>query len=337
MVKVFSKISLMVIVVLAMLMPLSIAGQASAQELVMYSGRIERLIRPILDDFTKETGIKVKLHSGATVELLNRLLAEGDRTPADLYLTVDAGTLERARIAGLLHPIKSDVIEKNVPAEMRAVDNSWVGLSLRTRVIAYNPEKVKPAEIKTFDDLTHPKFKGRLGVRTGTNVYPQSHAAMMMVERGEAATEIFLRAIVANAGDRIYPSDTRAVEGVAKREVDVAIVNHYYVYGHLKRNPGDSKTLAYVVPPRTAYNVSGIGILRTSKNKEAAQRLIEFLATKGQALFAEKNREYPVNPKIPAHETMLPRDRFTVSPVSLAIMGRYMVPAMDLIDKAGYK
>lgn len=221
---------------------------------------------------------------------------------------------------------------------MRASDNSWIGLSFRMRVIAYNPQKVKPDEIKTFESLMDPKWKGRLGIRTGSNVYPQSHTAMMIAEKGEAETEKFLKAIVANAGDKIYPSDSRAVEAVAKGEVDVAIVNHYYVYGHLRKNPDDTKTLAFVVPPKTAYNVSGGGILKTSKNKENAQKLIEFMASdEGQAMFAEENREYPVNPKIPAHESMLKRDKFTLSTTTLSTMGRYMMPAIDLIDKVGYR
>lgn len=323
---------------LSLLLLFSGAVEASAQELVIYSGRGERLIKPVLDEFTKRTGIKIILHSAGTVELLNKLLAEGDRTPADVYLTVDAGTIERARIAGLLQPIKSEVITKNIPAEMRASDNSWVGLSLRMRVIAHNPQKVKPDEIKTFESLTDPKFKGRLGIRTGSNVYPQSHTAMMIAEKGEAETEKFLKAIVSNAGDKIYPSDSRAVEAVAKGEVDATIVNHYYVYGHLRKTPDDSKTLAFVVPPKTAYNVSGGGILKTSKNKEAAQKLIEFIASdEGQRMFSEENREYPVNPKISAHESMLKRDKVTLSPVSLSTMGRYMIPAIDLIDKVGYR
>lgn len=316
----------------------AIAVDASAQELVVYSGRGERLIKPVFDEFTKRTGVKITLHSAGTVELLNRLMAEGDRTTADIYMTVDAGTLERARIAGLLHPITSEIIEKNVPEAMRAPDNSWTGLSLRIRVIAYNPEKLKAEEIKTFEGLMEPKFRGRLGLRTGSNVYPQSHTAMMIAEKGEAETERFLRAVLVNAGDKIYPSDTRAVEAVAKGEVDAAIVNHYYVYGYLRKNPGASKTLSFVVPQKTAYNVSGAGILKTSKNKEAAQRLIEFMASEeGQKMFGEENREYAVNPKIAPHPDMVPRSRFTLSDVSLSKMGRYVVPAIDLIDKAGYR
>lgn len=324
--------------VLLTVVGIATAAPAFAEELVVYSGRGERLIKPVLDEFTKKTGIKVTLHSSGTVELLNKLLAEGDRSPADVYLTVDAGTLERARAAGLLQPVKSEIIEKGIPREMRAADNSWVGLSLRIRGIAYNPQKIKPDQIKSFEDLAKPAFKGRLGLRTGSNVYPQAHTAMMIAEKGEEATEKFLRAVLANAGDKIYPSDSRAVEAVAKGEVDAAIVNHYYVYGHLRKSPEDSKTLAFVVPPKTAYNVSGGSILKTSKNKEAAQRLIEFMASdEGQKMFAEENREYPVNPKVPAHADMLGRDKFTLSATSLSTMGQRMMGAIDLIDAVGYR
>ncbi len=337
--RLFSGSIRMVTAILAMVIFIAVAGQAYAQELVVYSGR--HYTDAIMEEFTKKTGIKLTFHRGGSVELFNRMIEEGNRTPADLLITVDAGTLERARIAGALQPIASETINRNVPAKLRAPDNSWVGLTVRTRVIAYNPGLVTPEEVallSTYEALTLPQFRGRIGIRTGTNVYPQSHTAMMIAEKGEAETEKFLRVIVANAGDKIYPSDTRAVEAVAKGEVDVALVNHYYVYGHLRKTPDDSKTLAFVTPTKTAYNVSGGGILKTSKNKEAAQKLIEFMASDvGQRMFAEENREYPVNPKISAHESMRNRDTFTLSPVSLSTMGRYMVPVIDLIDKVGYK
>ncbi len=324
--------------VISIMIIFAFADGSFSQELVVYSGRSERLIKPVLDEFTKKSGIKITLHSAGTVELFNKIVAEGDKTTADVYLTVDAGTLERARIAGLLQPIKSDIITKNIPSEMRAPDNSWAGLSLRMRVIAYNPQKVKPETIMTFESLMDSKFKGRLGIRTGSNVYPQSHAAMMIAEKGEADTEKFLQAIVSNAGDKIYPSDSRAVEAVAKGEVDVAIVNHYYIYGHLRKTPDDAKSLAFVVPPKTAYNVSGGGILKNSKNKDNAQKLMEFMAgDEGQQMFAEENREYPVSQKIQPHEDMIKRDKITLSPTHLSTMGRHMVQAMDLIDKVGYR
>lgn len=309
-----------------------------AQELVIYSGRAERLIKPFLDAFTNQTGIKIKLHSGGTVELYNRLVAEGERSPADLFITVDGATLERARIAGLLHPMSSEIISQNVPPQMRAPDNSWVGLTLRVRVIAYNPNKIKPGEIKTFQDLLHPKYKGRVGVRTGSNIYPQSHLAMMIAEMGETKAERFMRDLLKNVGDKIYPSDMKIVEAIVKGEIDAGIVNHYYVYLWLRDNPQDSKNLSIVIPPKTAYNISGIGLLKSSKNKEMAIKLVEFLLSPEiQRQFAELNREYPINPKVKHHPDMYPRDKISLSDVTIQRMGQYLINAVDMIDRIGYR
>jgi iron(III) transport system substrate-binding protein len=308
------------------------------REIVIYSGRSERLIRPVLDEFTKKTGIEIILHSGGTVELLNKILSEGSRSEADVYLTVDAGTLERARIAGILQPLKSDIFEKNIPKNMRAADNSWLGLALRVRVIAYNPKKIKPEEVTSFNKLTDPKFKGILGIRTGSNVYPQAHTAMMIADRGEAETEKFLKGILANVQNNIYPSDLRTVEAVANGEIDVGIVNHYYVYKHLMTHPEHKDSLDFYVPEKTEYNVSGGAVLRNSFNQANAQQLLEFLASdEGQALFVEKTREYPVNENVPIHKDMRNRKDFTLSDISLPVMGRYMMPAIDMIDMVGYR
>lgn len=337
----------LMIIVLAVAMLCVNVGMAFAQEVVVYSGR--HYADAINEEFTKKTGIKIKVHSAGSVELFNRLIAEGERTPADILITVDAGTLERARIAGILQPMKSADIDKNIPAIFRAPDNSWVGLTLRTRVIAYNPKKVTPEEIKMlqkYSGLTLPAFKGRLGIRTGTNVYPQSHAAMLIAQVGEPETEKWLRGLVANAGDKIYPSDMRAVEAVAAGEVDIALVNNYYVYrGWLDKKwniPKDK--LAYIVPEQgkgelgKSFNVSGAGLIKASKNKEAAQKFIEFLTEKeSNERLAGDNHEYPANPTSKVHPEMRAVKEFRLAPVSLSTMARYMIPAIDLIDKVGYR
>jgi iron(III) transport system substrate-binding protein len=339
-----SILAAVIVAVTAFSIPIS---KAVASELVIYSGR--HYADAINEEFTKKTGIRVKVHSAGSVELFNRLVAEGERTPADILITVDAGTLERARIAGILQPMKSDVIDNNVPAAFRAPDNSWVGLTLRTRVIAYNPERVTPDEVKMlkrYSDLTLPIFAGRLGIRTGTNVYPQSHAAMFIAQMGEPATEMWLRGLVLNARDKIYPSDMRVVEAVAAGEVDLGLVNNYYVYrGWLDKRWNIPKSrLAYIVPEQgrgelgKSFNVSGAGVVRASKNKEAAQKFIEFLTTKeANARLARDNHEYPINPASEVHPEMRSVKDFRLAPVSLSIMARYMIPAIDLIDKVGYR
>lgn len=333
-----------IIAIMAFSVPTS---KAVAGELVIYSGR--HYADAIMEEFTRQTGIKLTFHRAGSVELYNRLIAEGDRTPADILITVDAGTLERARIAGILHPIASKAITDSIPAKLRAPDNSWVGLTIRTRVIAYNPERVTPAEVallKRFTDVNLPQFRGRLGIRTGTNVYPQSHAATMIAQVGEHSTEMWLRGLVINAGDRIYPSDMRVVEAIAAGEVDIGLVNNYYVYrGWLDKRWNIPRTrLAYIVPEQRegelgqAFNISGAGIIRTSKNKENAQRFIEFLTSKdANSRIAIDNHEYPANPAAKPLPQMRPLNEIRLAPVPLAIMGRYMVPAIDLIDKVGYR
>jgi iron(III) transport system substrate-binding protein len=216
-------------------------------------------------------------------------------------------------------------------------------------VIAYNPGRVTPAEVKMlkrYADLTLPQFAGRLGIRTGTNVYPQSHAAMFIVQIGKPATETWLRGLVANAKDKIYPSDMRVVEAVAAGEVDLGLVNNYYVYrGWLDKKWNIPKSkLAYIVPEQDkgqlgkSFNVSGAGVIRASKNKEAAQKFIEFLTEReSNERLARDNHEYPVNPASKVHPEMRSMKDFRLAPVSLSDMAGYMVPAIDLIDKVGYR
>lgn len=334
-------------VVMAIALSIPVSKAVAGGELVVYSGR--HYVDAINKEFTEKTGIEIIMHRAGSVSLFNRLIAEGDRTPADILITVDAGTLERARIAGILHPMESEIVDNNVPAVLRAPDNSWIGLTLRTRVIAYNPSKVSDEEVQLlqrYSGLTLPPFEGRLGIRTGTNVYPQSHAAMFIAQMGEHATEMWLRGLIFNAQDNIFPSDMRAVEAVGAGKIHVALVNNYYVNRgllHEKWNIPPSQ-LAYIVPEQgsgelgKSFNVSGGGVIRTSDNKEAAQKYLEFLVgKKANARLARDNHEYPVNPGSAVHPGMRSFDSFRLAPVALSTMARYMVPAIDLIDKVGYR
>ena len=312
------------------------SGLALAQELVVYTSRGEKLIKPLLDEFSKETGIPVKLHTAGAIEILNRLRAEGSATPADVFISVDAATIEMARQFGLLEPMKSDVIIKNIPKQMRAQDNSWAGLTYRLRVIVYNPDRVRPNEIRSFDDLRKPTFKGRLGLRTGSNIYVQSQVAMMLAERNEREVEAFLRDLLKNAGNNIYPSDYRIVEAVARGEIDVGIVNHYYVHLFKKENPNEAQKVDYIIPQKTAYNATAVGIVKFSKNKDKALKLVEFLASdKAQKMVMDLNFEYPANPNIQLREDL--KKNISLSDVSLYQMGRNLSRAIDIIDRVGYR
>lgn len=311
-----------------------------AEEVVVYSARIEQLIKPMFDAFTKETGIKVKYTTDNEGALLARLEAEGKNTPADMLITADAGNLWAAAQAGLLRPVQSDVLQNNIPAHLRDPKNEWFGLSIRARTLIYNTKKVKPEELSTYEDLADPKWRNRLCLRTSKKVYNQSLVAMMIAEHGEAATEKIVKGWVANLATDPLSDDTRALEFVAAGKCDVTLVNTYY-YGRLmKKDP--NLPLAVFWPNQNDggvhVNISGAGVTRHGRNEQAAIKLLEFLSSdKAQNLFADVNMEYPVNPKIAADPFVAAWGDFKQNPMNLAKAGELQTTAVKLMDRAGYR
>lgn len=320
------------------------AVPALAQEVVVYSARNEQLIKPLFDAYTRETGVAVKFVTDKEGPLMARLKAEGRNTPADMLLTVDAGNLWQASEEDLLRPIRSSVLEANVPAHLRDPDNEWFGLSVRARTIIYNPTRVKPSELSTYEDLANPKWKGRLCLRTSKKVYNQSLVAMMIHEYGEGKTEDIVRGWVANLATAPFPDDTKAMEAVAAGQCDVTLVNTYY-YGRLmEKNP--SLPLAIFWPnqglkDRSAgvhVNISGAGVTRYAKNPAGAQKLIEWLSSeKAQNLFADVNMEYPVNPRVAPDPKVAAWGAFKQNLVNVKEAGTLQAKAVKLMDRAGYK
>lgn len=311
-----------------------------AEEVVVYSARIEQLIKPMFDAFTKETGIKVKYTTDNEGALLARLEAEGKNTPADMLITADAGNLWAAAQAGLLRPVQSDVLQNNIPAHLRDPKNEWFGLSIRARTLIYNTKKVKPAELSTYEDLANPKWRNRLCLRTSKKVYNQSLVAMMIAEHGEAETEKIVKGWVANLATDPLSDDTRALEFVAAGKCDVTLVNTYY-YGRLmKKDP--NLPLAIFWPNQNDggvhVNISGAGVTRHGRNEQAAIKLLEFLSSdKAQNLFADVNMEYPVNPKIAADPFVASWGGFKQNPMNLVKAGELQTTAVKLMDRAGYR
>lgn len=316
------------------------AYSAHAEEVVVYSARIEQLIKPMFDAFTNETGIKVKYTTDNEGALLARLQAEGKNTPADMLITADVGNLWAAARAGLLQPVKSEVLENNIPAHLRDPQNEWFGLSIRARTLVYNTKKVKPSELSTYEDLADPKWRNRLCLRTSKKVYNQSLVAMMIAEHGEAETEKIVRGWVANLATDPLSDDTRALEFVASGKCDVTLVNTYY-YGRLmKKDP--NLPLAVFWPNQNNsgvhVNISGAGITRYSRNEQAAIKLLEFLSSeKAQNLFADVNMEYPVNPKVKADPFVAAWGDFKQNPMNLIKAGELQTTAVKLMDRAGYR
>ena len=329
---------------LAALALVASALPALAEEVVVYSARNEQLIKPLFDAYTRDTGVQIKFITDKEGPLMARLKAEGKNTPADVLLTVDAGNLWQASEEGLLRPIQSKTLRANVPAHLRDPDNEWFGLSVRARTIVYNPAKVRPAELSTYEDLANPKWKGRLCLRTSKKVYNQSLVAMMIHEYGEEKAEDIVRGWVGNLATSPFPDDTKAMEAVAAGQCDVTIVNTYYFGRLMEKNP--NLPLAIFWPnqnlkTKTAgvhVNISGAGVTRHAKNPEGAQKLIEWLSSgKAQNLFADVNLEYPVNPKVAPDKAVAAWGSFKQNLINVKEAGSLQVKAVKLMDRAGYK
>ena len=316
----------------------------SAEEVVVYSARNEQLIKPLFDAYTKETGVTVKFVTDKEGPLLARLKAEGANTPADMLMTVDAGNLWQASEEGLLRPVKSTTLATNVPAHLRDPDNDWFGLSIRARTLVYNKDKVKPADLSTYEDLASPKWKNRLCLRTSKKVYNQSLVAMMIHEYGEAKTEDIVQGWVNNLAAPPFPDDTKAMEAVAAGQCDVTLVNTYY-YGRLMEK--DPKLPLGIFWPNqnlksknagVHVNISGAGVTKHAKNPAGAIKLLEWLSSeKAQNLYADSNLEYPVNAKVKADATVAAWGGFRQNLINVKEAGTLQATAVKLMDRVGYK
>ncbi|MDP3419800.1 MAG: extracellular solute-binding protein [Thiobacillus sp.] len=329
---------------LAVLALAAAALPALAEEVVVYSARNEQLIKPLFDAYTRDTGVQVKFITDKEGPLMARLKAEGRNTRADVLLTVDAGNLWQASEEGLLRPIQSKTLQANVPAHLRDPGNEWFGLSVRARTLVYNTGKVKPADLSTYEDLAHPKWKGRLCLRTSKKVYNQSLVAMMVHEHGEGKTEDIVRGWVANLATSPFPDDTKAMEAVAAGQCDVTLVNTYYFGRLMEKNP--TLPLAIFWPNQglknqTAgvhVNVSGAGVTRHAKNPAGAQKLIEWLSSeKAQNQFADVNLEYPVNPRVKPDAKVAAWGSFKQNLINVKEAGSLQTKAVKLMDRANYK
>lgn len=325
---------------LGVLLLASLALPAAAETLVVYSARNEQLIKPIFDAYTRETGIEVKFTTGDAAVLIERLGAEGRNTPADVLMTVDAGELWNAAERGLLRPIDSAVLEKNIPAYLRDPGKRWFGLSVRARTIAYSTERVDPKTLSTYEALAGPEWKGRLCLRTSKKVYNQSLVATMIARLGEAKTEQVVRGWVANLATDVFPNDTQLLESIAAGQCDVGIINTYYYGRIVKDKPGFPVKLFW--PNQAAggvhVNISGAGVVAASRRQAQATKFLEWLsAGEAQQHFAAVNMEFPANPAVPVDPLVASWGKFEPSPMNVAEAGRLQPDAVRLMDRAGYR
>ncbi len=313
-------------------------GTGADDPLVVYSGRNENLVRPLLDRFAKTTGIDIRVRYGDTAELLPTLLEEGDNTRADVFLSQDAGALGELALKGLIRRLPADVLE---PVDDRFKDDAgrWVGVTARARVIAYNTDNVPPPDLpQSVLDVTDPKWKGRVG-------YPPTNASFVAFVTalretvGEQRTRAFLEGLKANDAKR-YDNNVLTLDAVASGEVDLGLVNHYYLYNEFKERPG--APVANFFPGQqdggegTFVNVSGAAVLANTNRVAAAERFARFLlSAESQQYFRDETAEYPLRAGVDPIPELPPLRSLRTVDVPLTKLGRDLDGTVELLKDVG--
>ncbi len=320
-------------------------ANAQADELNLYSYRQPFLIQPLMDAFTEETGTTVNVVY-AKKGMLERIKAEGRNSPADLVLTVDIGRLNDMVEADVLAETSSEVLERKVPAHLRDPKGRWYGLTQRSRVIFVSRDRVPVNETFTYESLADPKYKGRICTRSGKHVYNVSLIASMVAHHGEAKTQEWLEGVKANLARKPQGNDRAQAKAIFEGQCDIGIGNTYY-YGKMATNDKKpeqkewAKSIRVVFPnqsDRGAHmNISGAGVLKSSTNKAAAIKLIEFLASpKAQEIYAQQNFEYPVVKGVPADPVTVTLGDFKPDTISLGEIAKYRTTASKLVDAVDF-
>jgi iron(III) transport system substrate-binding protein len=321
---------------------IALAAPAYAGEVNVYSYREQKLIQPLFDAFTKDTGIKVNVIS-ASSGLEQRIKTEGQNSPADMLLTVDVARLQDAIDAGITQPIKSAVLEKAVPAAYHGPDGNWYGISMRARVVYASKERVKQDAI-TYEELSDPKWKGKICIRSGQHMYNNALFAAYHAKYGEAKTEEWLKGIKANLAQKPSGGDREVARDIAAGKCDIGLGNTYY-WALMNDKEAERKPWANatkVILPTfngggTHVNLSGVVLAKHAPNKTDALKLMEWLVGENaQHLYADMNYEYPllsevkVNPTIAAYGTLKPDS------LPLAEVAKHKKAAANLVDKVGF-
>jgi iron(III) transport system substrate-binding protein len=323
-----------------------LTGNATAAEVNIYSYRQEALIKPQLEAFKKATGISYNLITGKAGGLMQRLKNEGMNSPADLLFTVDAGRLHRAIQMDLLQPVQSRVLETHIPARYRDPKGRWFGLGIRSRAIFYNVDRVKPAELSTYEDLADARWKGRILIRSSSNIYNQSLLASLIEHHGAKKAEDWARQVTANHARRPQGGDTDQLRALAAGEGDIAVANNYY-FARLMASKKDrdrkvvNKIRVFWPNQRgrgAHVNVSGAAVTKSAKNKANAIKLLEFLVgEEAQKIYASVGYEYPVRQGIDRGAIVAKMGRFKMDSLSLDSLGRNNAEAVRIFDRVGWR
>ncbi len=298
--------------------------------------------------FEEKTGIKVNVVKAKADELMKRLEKEGKHSPADIFMTADVGRLYLAQSKGLLQKVDSDYLKEAIPQQLRERDGYWFGLTKRARVIVYNKDTVKPSELSTYEDLTTPKWHKRVLIRKSSNIYNQSLLASMIASKGEKEAKEWAKGMVNNMARTPAGSDRDQMKAVAAGVGDVAVVNTYYVGKLLNSKKSNEvkvgEKMGVFFPNQgegergTHINISGAGVTLSSKNRDNAIKLLEFLASpEAQKIFAEANYEYPANPKVKASALIESWGAFKEDQTPLYKYGKYNAEAVKIFDEVNWK
>ena len=326
---------------------LSPAANAQDKVLNVYSARHYQTDEQLYGGFAKQTGVKINRIELGDEPLLERLKAEGDRSPADIVLLVDATRLFRAQTDGLFQPVDSKVLTERIPAEFRASDKTWFGFSSRARVIVYNKEKVDPKDVQTYESLAESKNKGRVCTRSGSHPYNLSLFGAMIEHVGLEKSQTWLEGIVANQARSPKGGDTDQIKAVASGECGVALTNSYYWVRLLRsEKPEDKEVVVKVgmIWPNQAttgvhMNLAGGAVAKYAPNKATAVQFLEYLASdQAQTYFANGNNEWPtVTGAETGNKALESLGTFKADRMATDKMAARSVDAQKLLDKVGYK
>ena len=329
------------------------AGTVQAQQpsLNIYSARHYQTDEALYDNFTKSTGIKIHRVDADDAGILARLKTEGAASPADVILLVDAARLWRAEIDGLFQPLKSATLEKRIPAGLRGKDDGngsqWFGISTRARVVVYAKDRVKRDDVDTYEELADPKNKGKLCTRSGSHPYNLSLFGAMHEHLGAQGTEKWLQGLVANMARAPKGGDTDQIKAVASGECGIALTNTYYLARLMRsENPQDKAVMAkvgVVFPNQSTWgthvNIAGAAVARYAKNREAAAKFIEYLASDtAQVYFADGNNEWPAVPGVKlANPALAALGDFKSETIPVSVVGMNQVKIQQMLDRVDYK
>ena len=324
-------------------------AKAAAQEKVVniYSGRHYQTDEALYAGFTKATGIKINRIEAGEDAIIERIRNEGARSPADVMITVDAGRLWRADQLGLFQPVKSQFLESRIPASLREPNGHWFGFSTRARVIAYNRDKVRPGEITSYEQLADPKWKGRVCMRSSTNIYNLSLMGALIDHLGEAKAEAWAKGVRANLAQDPKGGDTDQLKAVAAGLCDVTVSNQYY-YARLARSskPDDKQVadkLAIVMPNQSSWgthvNISGAGVLKNAPHRDNAVKFLEYLASdEAQRYFADGNNEWPAVRSVKVDNPVLNAlGDFKRDALNVATLGKNQPGSQKIYDRVAWK